>query len=116
MPSGRGDLKREDPGRLAPHIGQIWSWARGRRLRWEGRERCRRSPLDDLHRLGQGAHAGYLKPLDERSLASALARNDQSTNTRGPGALSDGERPGRIAEGPGQRQLAEDRVGLDRLG
>lgn len=116
VPSGRGDLEREDTGRLAPHIGQIWSRGRRNHRRREGRERCGRSPFDDLHRLGQCAYACDLDALDERRLASALARNDQSTNPRRTGALSDGERSGRIAEGPGQRQLAEDDIGLDRLG
>ena len=116
MAAGGGDLQRQHRRCVAAHVDQVRLGQSARRLRprrWQvgypaaGEDRCC---------LAEAAHAGHLEPADERRLTRSLARHDQMREPRSPRPLRDRKGTRRVPKLAAQRQLAEHRVGGERLG
>ena len=115
--AGGRDLERQQGSGVAPDIGQVGLDRRGGGDRAAGsrRQRRGRAAREDLCGGPQGRHSGDLEPLDERGLAGALARDDQTLEPGAACALGDRQGPRRVAQVAAQRQLAEYRVGTQRV-
>ncbi len=109
--AGGRDLERQQRRGVAADVGQIGLRRRGRGTARAGsrrRQRRERRPREHVGRGPQARDSGDLEPVDERRLAGALARDDQTGGAR-PGGRPR-RRPARPASRAARRRATARRT------